>query len=238
MMFACNNRKAFHFKNEMDDTVNCEQKGITMNLNLSAMRHSTANSARRMLGVLALVLLAHTQTAGAIAIHYDLTALGGDDYRYEYTVSNDGTLGAGVALEWFAILFDPALYDETSLTIVTANPPAADWDELILGSGLLIDAAYDVFALGGGIVDGDSVAGFAVEFTWLGAGMPSAQGFEIYDPVSFNVVETGSTRATVTSVPEPGTLALLLLATLAAAMLRRKRQDVAAPATPVSAKPR
>lgn len=198
-----------------------------MNLNLSAMRHSTANSARRMLGVLALVLLAHTQTAGAIAIHYDLTALGGDDYRYEYTVTNDGTLGAGVALEWFAILFDPALYDETSLTIVTANPPAADWDELILGSGLLIDAAYDVFALAGGIADGDSVSGFAVEFSWLGAGMPFAQGFEIYDPVSLNVIETGSTRATVTSVPEPGTPALLFLAAIAAAMLRRKRQGVA-----------
>ncbi len=202
-----------------------------MNLNLSAMRHSTANSARRMLGVLALVLLAHTQTAGAIAIHYDLTALGGDDYRYEYTVTNDGTLGAGVALEWFAILFDPALYDETSLTIVTANPPAADWDELILGSGLLIDAAYDVFALVGGIADGDSVSGFAVEFSWLGAGMPSAQGFEIFDPVSLNVIETGSTRATVTSVPEPGTPALLFLAAIAAAMLRRKRQGVAEPAS-------
>lgn len=203
-----------------------------MNLSLSAMRHSTANSARRMLSVLALILLAHTQTAGAIAIHYDLTALGGDDYRYEYTVTNDGSLGAGVALEWFAILFDPALYDETSLNIVTANPPAADWDELILGSGLLIDAAYDVFALGGGIADGDNVTGFAVEFTWLGAGMPSAQEFEIYDPVSLNVIETGSTRATVTSVPEPGTLTLLFLAALAAAAtMRRKRQDVAAPAS-------
>jgi hypothetical protein len=172
------------------------------------------------------------QTAGATLIEYELTPTGGNNYRYEYTVTNDGTLGAGVALEWFAILFDPALYDETSLTIVTADPPAADWDELILGSGLLIDAAYDVFALGGGIADGGSVAGFAVEFTWLGAGMPSAQGFEIYDPVSFNVVETGSTRATVTSVPEPGTPGLLFLATIAAAaMLRRKRQDATPPAS-------
>lgn len=206
-----------------------------MNLNLFEMRHSTVNSARRMLGVLALVLLVHIQTANAVSIHYDLTALGGDDYRYEYIVANDGSLGAGVALEWFAILFDPALYDETSLTIVTANPPAAEWDELILGSGLLIDAAYDVFALGGGIADGDSVAGFAVEFTWLGAGMPSAQAFEIYDPVSLNVIETGSTRTTVTGVPEPGTLALLLLAAFAAAMLRRKRQDVPYPSAASSA---
>lgn len=201
-----------------------------MKINLSAIRHAagrpTGNLASRILGVLILALC--VQTASATLIRYELTPTGGNNYRYEYTVTNDGTLGAGVALEWFAILFDPALYDETSLTIVTADPPAADWDELILGSGLLVDAAYDVFALGGGIADGDSVAGFAVEFTWLGAGMPSAQGFEIYDPVNFNVIETGSTRATVTSVPEPDTPALLLLAALAAAMLRRKRQDVAA----------
>ena len=201
-----------------------------MKINLSAIRHAagrpTGNLASRILGVLILALC--VQTASATLIRYELTPTGGNNYRYEYTVTNDGTLGAGVALEWFAILFDPALYDETSLTIVTADPPAADWDELILGSGLLVDAAYDVFALGGGIADGDSVAGFAVEFTWLGAGMPSAQAFEIYDPVNFNVIETGSTRASVTSVPEPGTLALLFLAAIAAAMMRRTRQEVAA----------
>lgn len=201
-----------------------------MKISLSAIRHTagraTGNLVYRILGALILALC--VQTASATLIEYELTSTGGNNYRYEYTVTNDGTLGAGVALEWFAILFDPALYDETSLTIVTANPPVADWDELILGSGLLIDAAYDVFALGGGIADGDSVAGFAVEFTWLGVGMPSAQAFEIYDPVSFNVIETGSTRATVTSVSEPGTPGLLFLAVIAAAMLRRKRQDVAA----------
>lgn len=183
---------------------------------------------RRILGILAFLLVA--QTASAITIHYDLTALGGNDYRYEYTVTNDGSLGAGAALEWFAILFDPTLYDETTLTIVTADPPASDWDELILGSGLLIDAAYDVFALAGGIADGGSVAGFAVEFTWLGTGAPGAQSFEIYDPVSFDVIQTGSTRTTVSAVPEPGILALLFISVMAAvAVMRRKRQGVVAP---------
>lgn len=182
---------------------------------------------RRMLGILAFLLVA--QTANAIAINYNLIALGGDDYRYEYTVTNDGSLGAGIALEWFAILFDPVLYDESSLTIVTADPPASDWDELILGSGLLIDAAYDVFALAGGIADGGNVTGFAVEFTWLGTGAPGAQPFEIYDPVSFDVIETGSTHTTVSAVPEPGTLTLLFISVMAAvAVMRRKRQGIAA----------
>lgn len=182
---------------------------------------------RRMLGILAFLLVA--QTANAIAINYNLIALGGDDYRYEYTVTNDGSLGAGIALEWFAILFDPVLYDESSLTIVTADPPASDWDELILGSGLLIDAAYDVFALAGGIADGGNVTGFAVEFTWLGTGAPGAQPFEIYDPFSFDVIETGSTHTTVSAVPEPGTLTLLFISVMAAvAVMRRKRQGIAA----------
>lgn len=133
-------------------------------------------------------------------------------------------------IEWFAILFDPVMYDESSLAIVTANPPASDWDELILGSGLLIDAAYDVYALAGGIGIGDSVSGFAVEFSWLAAGAPGAQTFEIYDPDSFDLIHTGTTtRPAFSEVPEPGTLALLLISAIAAAtMIRRRRQGAAA----------
>ena len=175
----------------------------------------------RILGVVAFVFAA--QTASAALIDYELTSIGGTSYQYEYTVTNDGSLGAGVAVEWFAILFDPALYDESSLAIVTTDPPASDWDELILGSGLLVDAAYDVFALTGGIADGDGISGFAIEFTWLGSGTPGTQGFEIYDPNNFDLLETGQTLSNV--VPEPGTLALFILATITAAMTRRRKLD-------------
>lgn len=176
----------------------------------------------RFLGMLALVFAA--QTTSAAIIHYELTAIGGSNYRYDYTVTNDGSLGAGVAIESFAILFDPALYDETSLTIVTADPPASDWDELILGSGLGVDAAYDAFALAGGIGVGESVSGFAVEFAWLGAGTPGAQAFEIYDPDTFDLIQVGSTRPVFSAeVPEPGTLALLFVSAIAAMLIRRRR---------------
>lgn len=193
-----------------------------MRINLSIIRRATGYKLRHCFSALLLAL--SIQTVNAALIEYELTSTGGNNYRYEYTLTNDGSLGAGVALEGFTILFDPLLYDESSLTIVTADPPASDWDELILGSGLLVDAAYDAFALAGGIADGDSVAGFAVEFTWLGAGIPSTQGFEIYNPVTFDIIETGSTRRTAsTAIPEPGTLALLFLATIAVAITRRKR---------------
>jgi hypothetical protein len=183
--------------------------------------------ARHLLLSLWLLLLANPATA--IIIDYDLTSLGGiggNSYRYDYTVTNtnDGSLGSGVAIEGFTIFFDPVFYDENSLTIVTPDPPASDWNEVILGSGLLVDAAYDVFAVAGGVAPGDFVSGFAVEFTWLGTGMPGAQPFEIYDPVTFEILVTGSTRVAGTSVPEPGTLALLFLGAVVASTswLRRR----------------
>ncbi|HOW77582.1 MAG TPA: PEP-CTERM sorting domain-containing protein [Candidatus Competibacteraceae bacterium] len=180
--------------------------------------------ARHLLLSLWLLLLANPATA--IIIDYDLKSLGGNSsYQYDYTVTNDESLGTGVALEWFAILFDPALYDEPSLSIITPDPPASEWDELILGSGLGVPAAYDVFALAGGIAVGASVSGFAVQFDWLGTGMPGAQPFEIYDPDTFDVtLATGSTRAAGTTVPEPGTLALLFWGAVVASTtwLRRR----------------
>ena len=177
----------------------------------------------RILATLTLLLAA--QTAHAIPINYELTSLGGTSYRYDYTVTNDGSLGAGVAIDWFAILFDPALYDESSLTIVTTDPPASDWDELILASGFLIDAAYDVFALASGIAPGEAVSGFGIEFAWLGNGTPGAQPFEIYDPDTLDVLGKGLTRSTVAAVPEPGSLALVLAGAIAGmATLRRRRQ--------------
>ena len=182
--------------------------------------------ARHLLLSLWLLLLANP--AKAIIIDYDLTSLGGDSYRYDYTVTNDGSLGVGVALEWFAILFDSALYDESSLFIVTPDPPASGWDELILASGVGVHPAYDAFALTGGIAADASVSGFAVQFDWLGAalgaGLPGAQPFEIYDPNTFDVLATGSTRVTSTAVPEPGTLALLFWgAVVASATWLRRR---------------
>jgi hypothetical protein len=92
--------------------------------------------------------LAQASLTGLIA--YDLTSLGADRYRYDYTVTNDGSLGAGVPLEWFQLQFDPLQYQESTLGIVSDPGLAADWDQLLLGSGVGLPASYDVFALTGG----------------------------------------------------------------------------------------
>jgi hypothetical protein len=160
--------------------------------------------------------------ASAIAIVFDLQALGGDHYRYTYTVTNDGSLGVGVPLEVFDILFPPDRYDESSLMIVT--PPALQtaWSELILASAPGVPAAYDVVALTGGVPEGVSVTGFAVVFRWLGSGGPGAQAFEVFD-AQFNPLAGGITiPAQPTAIPEPGALTLVGIGLVSLLWWRRR----------------
>lgn len=161
---------------------------------------------RRTVASLVLLLFLGSVPAHAALITYDLTALGGSHYRYDYTVTNDGSITSEVAL--FDILFDPLLYDESSLSIVSDPILTADWDQLMLGSGILISAAFDALALGDGIHVGESVSGFAVEFTWIGTGLPGIQLFEIYDADTFDLLGGGASEARA-SVPEPSTIFLL-----------------------------
>lgn len=174
--------------------------------------------------------------AGAIMIEYELFDLGGSNYRYVYTVTNDGSLG-GAAVEGFQILFHGTEqlpdqnYNEASLAIVTGNPPSAAWDELILGAVPGFDpAAYDAAALGAGIGNGASVSGFAVEFEWIGAATgPGAQEFIIYDPNTFAELEFGTTQLKPsgpgpgpTPAPAPGVLSLLGAGLLGLGWMRRR----------------
>ena len=173
-----------------------------------------------------LALMFASQAALAIPIQYELQSLGGNEYRYEYTITNDGSLNNEATVEWFTIFFEAAPYDEKSLSIVTADPPAAEWDEVILASAPLVNPAYDAFALAGGIGAGDTVSGFRVRFAWLGPGTPGAQPFEIYDSTTFGVLFEGSTEPRTTAIPEPGSLVLVLVGAIAAfaASLRRTGQ--------------
>jgi hypothetical protein len=144
----------------------------------------------RLFPLLAFVAALAPTRALAIEILYDLQPLGGDSFRIEYTVVNDGSLG--VPVEWFQVQFDPALYDESSL-VIDSDPslPAAGWDEVLLASGIALPAAYDVFSDTTSIPVGTSLAGSS----------PGAQPFGILDPELLDFVEMGTT----TPIPEPGT---------------------------------
>ena len=179
----------------------------------------TMKTLQSSLTLIALMLAGVSLPASAAQVSYALSSLGGTQYRYTYTVTNDGTTGGAIKL--FDVFFDPALYDESSLTIVTANPPASDWDQLILASGIAVPAAYDALALSGGIPINGSQAGFAVEFAWLGVGTPGAQDFAIVNPITFDTLETGTTTTSV--VPLPAALPLLLTALGGVGVFGRKR---------------
>ncbi len=156
--------------------------------------------------------------AHAAVISYQVTNVSGSTWRYDYSVANDDTITSEVRL--FDILFDPALYSEATLTIVSGAGIDAGWDQLILASGIGVPAAYDVLATGAGIGNGQAVSGFAVTFTWTGAGEPGAQQFEIYDPDTYALLGAG---ATTPVVPAPASLWLMGTSLLAAGLRARKR---------------
>jgi hypothetical protein len=149
--------------------------------------------------------LASASYAGAFVISYSLVDLGGNRFRYEYTISNDPAQpGAGIV----DLLFDPSLYDQASLTDASSGPATTDWNRTFLASGIGVPVAFDALATSGAIPAGGSSSGLAVEFRWLGAGSPGAQDFEIYDPVSFARLGRGTTAATAADadgdgVPDP-----------------------------------
>ncbi|HLH16923.1 MAG TPA: hypothetical protein VKX45_06865 [Bryobacteraceae bacterium] len=129
-------------------------------------------------------------------------------------------------MQLFDIDFDTSLYAPGSLQIVTTGPLNAQWSQRFLNPAPGLPKLYDVLSLSGGIPPGNSVAGFAVQFTWTGAGTPGSQPFQIYDPNTFALLQNGATF-TPFSVPSASTASLMLLGVglaFASAYQNRARQ--------------
>ncbi|WP_332860380.1 hypothetical protein [Janthinobacterium svalbardensis] len=169
------------------------------------------------------LLLCAMSAAHATSIGYTATALGGTQWRYDYTVSNT-TLA--MFIEEFTLFFSVGQY--ANLHNVSTAP---GWDVLLVQPDPAIPASgyLDALALAGGIMPGATATGFSVTFDYLGAGSPGAQPFSILDPVSFIEIEAGITQAAAVALPS--TPWLLLAGVLAMACLGRRRPATAALAT-------
>jgi hypothetical protein len=91
---------------------------------------------RCYLVLLGIIFSAHSH---ALLIEYDVTQLSATQYQYNYTFTNDGSIASNIEL--FSINFDPALYDESSLTFNASSDVMTNWDIQILSSAVFIPAA-------------------------------------------------------------------------------------------------
>jgi hypothetical protein len=145
-----------------------------------------------------------------LIIQYDLAQLSATQYQYNYTFTNDGSIAANIEL--FSINFDPALYDESSLTPNASSDVTSNWDIQILSSGVFVPAALDFFALGSGLATGESFDGVSIDFEWLGVGnLPGSQSFDVFDAATFDFIGSGDTLAATTPNPVSAPVTLLLL---------------------------
>ena len=159
---------------------------------------------KSLLSACALVILANLAWGSSVTeISYSITSLGGASWQYNYNVSN---ISLSQPIKEVTISFDA----DSCRNLAVVAPTPAGWDAVIWQpEPFLHDAGgYDALTSGGGILGGQSVSGFMVRFDWLGAGAPGSQLYNIVNPVTFEMIDSGTT------VPEPATLSILALGSL------------------------
>ncbi len=138
-------------------------------------------------------------SASSTTLTYTATNLGGDSWRYDYTLGNDTLDGP---LREVTVYFDLGVYANLA---VVASPP--EWNSLVVqpDAGLPDAGFFDSLAAAGGLAPGAVLPGFAVSFDYLGGGTPGSQLFEIVNPEPFGVIDGGNT-AVVLPAPAAGWL--------------------------------
>lgn len=140
-------------------------------------------------------------SAQATKIESQFTQLAGPSWTVEFTVTNDGAVPS---VSEFTVFFDETLYSNLS---VIASP--LTWDSIAIepDPGIPATGYFDSLVIdpAGALSATQVQGGFKAGFTLLPGGKPGALRFSIVDG-NFQTIESGITS----SVPEVGTLALLL----------------------------
>lgn len=170
---------------------------------------------QRRLSILlgACAFLAIFRSATAATIFYEAQSLGGDSWQYTYSVTNDSL---GVPLEEFTIYFDRTVYSNLAVTAIPSG-----WNGIVIQPDLELpaDGFFDALADGSGIAPGATVSEFSVSFDFIRPGEPAEQSFDVVDPDTFEVLESGNT----TTVPAPPAGVALITAALAVVGRLRRR---------------
>jgi hypothetical protein len=135
----------------------------------------------------ALLLLGATASLKATTITYDLTSLGGNQWKYEYTVANDFLSDP---LSDFVIFFpDVTSPDALSYTLNNIISPPG-WTPMVTQpSAIGLGGMAEWF---GSIPVGGSLGGFGFEFAYSGSSPLGSQYFEVYD-ANFDLADRGLT---------------------------------------------
>lgn len=140
-----------------------------------------------------LVLAMFAYCVQATTITYTTQNLSGNTWQYSYTVTND-TLPQPI--DEFTIYFGLFVYENLS---VVGQAAPLDWDAIAVepDPALPDDGFYDALALNLGIAPGTALGQFQITFDYLANGVPKEQFFEIVDPTSLAVLDSGFTVAAV-----------------------------------------
>lgn len=173
-----------------------------------------------LLALAACAVLGGPRSAEATVITFDATQVSGTTWMYAYEVDNT----SATAIDEFTIFFDRNLFAN-----LFAVPGPAGWDPFVAQPdfGLPADGFYDALAgFGFSLAAGTTLAGFSVQFDFLGLGTPGSQAFDIIGLDPFGTVESGRTQSRAVRVSEPGSLALLALGVLvlAGSLSQRRRR--------------
>ena len=170
-------------------------------------------------------LLLSFSLAQASVVEFTTTSLGGNLWRYDYTINN---MSPSLGFDELTLYFDV-----NSFGLLNAPTAPPGWDPIVIqrDTGLLSDGFFDVLNLGGLVSDGISVSGFSVEVSYFGGGAPGAQSFDLLDSSTFTVVFSGQTVQLLdpvpVPVPAPATGLLVVLALGIAGAVRQTRNHLA-----------
>lgn len=160
--------------------------------------------------VLVVLGLASGSALAVPTIFYELSQVGGSQWRYDYTVFNDSAF----VIDEFTVWFDYNQY--SNLQLQSTPAVSAGWDEWITqpNKDFSANGLYDPFAFAGNeIQPGQTQSGFSVSFDWSGTSLPGSQLFDIVDVDDYSTpLFTGQTTLTVPSVvpvPSAGLLAVI-----------------------------